>query len=449
MSDHERAVLGYPKGYPKGMSQSDRDWMWCRIQAGKQPVAKGPVHDLAQAEEIAQLLDCYWTKYKGEVHRLLTLDALAESGVHVQRLEAPADELELLLKPSQKIEPQKLDLLRIPTVRAHVDAVKELFAEYDRTSQQEYASLKPSVRSDFESKAKKRNMQPWEYYRWVRKYYFRRGITDLPARLNVIVPGIRFLGRYVGGAHPELRCVLREAEKELDKMGIKKKVAEALQTAFCFVPRPQNNLRTLSPHALGRAMDVDAKRNPHLIGSKATAVDKILEWLEGRGLAKPWRVQSTFREDLDMSVVKDREAEMLFDKMHDISESIKGFLDEYLPDWEEGRTSGKEGELEARPLLEELLKAFGALKKNKQGKLVQNKRGMKLIREMKELGLITIQIELFKALKLAGNQCGVPVRLGIEYNTAKDVMHIEVMPDIPRLPKPACLRGKGRGVRCG
>jgi len=428
-------AAGSPAGTQGGMPPAARQRLWCRIQTGDPEVLESQaVTDLSRDAEVDQVLKEYFRRYRGELRRQLVLEALERRGIHVVRTDVPAEELEVFLGTETVRGPVLTDALRIPLVRAHVDEIGELFDDYDKLVQSEYARItEPGNRKEFDGRAKEQKILPWQYYRWVRKFYFRRGITDAPARINQIVPNVRFLGRHVGGAHPDLLGILTRAERALQAMGAKAQVANSIKTAYCFVPRPKNNLVGLSPHALGRAIDIDAARNPHVTGKSATAIDSILAWLEGRGLAKPWRIKSTF-EPVNFSTTPEREAEILVEKMTDVSDSLRHFLGTYLDDWIAQTSTGKPGEAEARPLLEEFLIANGVFKPGKPQQL--NGKKLAEIQRIRRVGLITMHLELFKAMKIAG------ARLGLEFITAKDTMHFEAKPAVPGGTPPPCTRRK-------
>jgi hypothetical protein len=430
-------AAGAPVGAAGAMSPVVRKQLWCRIQAGVPEVLEQQaVSDLSRDEEVARALDRYWLRYRGELKRRIVRETLERQGVTVLRVDVPVEELESLAKPGTVREPVRSDLLTIPVVRQHVDEINKLFNDYDRLVQSEYAGIdKAAIRREFEGLAAKRGILPWQYYRWLRKFYFRRGITDPLARIEQIVPDVHFLGRRVGGAHPDLIAILARAERALHAMGVKDLVAGSITTAYSFVPRPKNNLVGLSPHALGRAIDINAARNPHVVGRSATAIDAILAWLEGRGLAKPWRMKSTF-EPVDFSTTPEHEAQILVQKMKDISDSLRHFLDTYLDDWLAETSTGKPGEVEAVPLLEEFLVANGALTQRSPRKI--NQRRLAEIQRIRQVGLITMPLELFTAMKMAG------AHLGLEFTTSKDTMHFEAKPAIPGGPPPPCTRRRPR-----
>lgn len=420
-----------------GMTPAGRQQLWCRIQAGNPEVRESqPVTDLDKDTEINRVLGDYLRRYRGELKHLLVVEALERQGEHVVRLDVPTEELEALLSTRTVREPEPTDALRIPGVSAHVDEIHKLFNDYDRLVRTEYARISaPGNRKEFDEFAKKKKILPWQYYREVRKFYIRRGIADPAARVNQIVPNVHFLGRRVGGAHPDLLRILTDVERFLQAMGAKDLVASSIKTAYCFVPRPKNNRVGLSPHALGRAIDIDAARNPHVTGTSAAAIDEILTWLEGRGLAKPWRIKSTF-EPVNFSTTPEREAEILVQKMTDISDSLRHFLDTYLDDWVAQASTGKPGEAEARPLLEDFLIANGVVKAGTGRKI--NVKRLAEIQRIRREGLITIHLELFKAMMLAG------AGLGLKFKTSKDTMHFEAKPAIPGGPPPPCTRRKPR-----
>jgi hypothetical protein len=109
------------------------------------------------------------------------------------------------------------------------------------------------------------------FYRWVRKAYLKKGITDVPGLIK-------------RGMSPELADAM-------------KKVRDAYGGAFAaggFNPRPMKSaayryrLGTVSEHGLGNAVDVESKKNPILSAADWVFVEKLAGKTVDRGL-KRWQ----------------------------------------------------------------------------------------------------------------------------------------------------------------
>jgi hypothetical protein len=329
---------------------------------------------------------------------------------------------------------QEVRAWRKSIAERQIQEVLDLYAKYDQLTAKEYSTIDEKLKPEFAGLAAKRGLTPERYYQWLRQFYVGAGISCPPKELKEINATVTFLGRSLtGGAHRDLERVLKRAEQELVDMGlargtdVRKQVSDSIrkkETIGGFVPRPQNDEDSLSLHALGRAIDIDSTWNQHLLGQKQIALDKVLAWLH---LPETERVSRVVKVG-KMSITPENEAEEAYIRMQNISEAVKSFLNNWIPSWEEARTSSvvlDERTKEAHTLLEELLFAFGAISRTKTGQ-IEIKEPMKIVKEIARVGLITIPLDLFTAVKKAGAHLGIAVRLGIEYHTTKDSMHIEV-----------------------
>jgi hypothetical protein len=282
------------------------------------------------------------------------------------------------------------------------------------------------------------------YFQWLRPYYYVAGIRNPATELNQMQTGVHFLGKYLGAAHPELVKILSKAEELLDGLHLKQVAAASVERAWAFQPRPLNNLRRLSNHALGRAVDIDPGTNPHIQGTDAKLVDEVLIFLK-----VPWRFSEPFLTK-NLSQLPEAEAATLQMKMTAISNAIQGFLKKHLTTWE--ALTQQKADLDkklrhwnespkSRPSDDEIATVTAqrdGVNRDLQAptyfyveKLVKGLGGIKKARVAKEKGLITISVLVFMAFKRAGAILNLSERSGDEYKTAKDTMHFEVLPDPP------------------
>ncbi|UVI29272.1 hypothetical protein [Paenibacillus spongiae] len=378
-------------------------------------------------------LDRYWERIQLGLDRMTALNEVTNK--YMKTIATRGTPIES--------EGSKVQVLPLSVSLAALE-IMALYAAYDELAKKEYAEIRQDLKPDFDSRAASKGMAPWQYYQWLRKYYYAKGVKNPPSEVNKIKRDFKFLGRIVtGGVHPDFEKVLRQAEQTINGYG--KEVANQISQAISnepiggFVPRPLNNEKSLSLHALGRAIDIDAPWNPHLIGNKAQAIDKILE---DAGI--PERVKEIVGRK-EVSKMDEKDAEESYEKIKKTSETVQKFLDDWLPEWEKEQQAEKqeppdnetddqkknrENREKKLKLLENLLIAFEVLKTNKKGDILRDKNGkviinvkkLQYIKLIQQKGLITIPLELYKALAKHG------AHLGIEYHEAKDIMHIELSP---------------------
>lgn len=107
------------------------------------------------------------------------------------------------------------------------------------------------------------------FYRWVRKAYHKAGVADVPALIN-------------RGTSEELKAAID---------AVKAGYGEAFRSGG-FNPRPMKSseykyrLGTISEHALGNAVDVEAARNPIISQRDWAFIEQIAELSVARGLAR-------------------------------------------------------------------------------------------------------------------------------------------------------------------
>lgn len=358
-----------------------------------------------------------------------------------------------------------------PTVRQAQYVLRALFEIYDDQCKEEFKKLKSEVKPSFNNPLaymKIKFDESWQYYQWVRPFYYREGIVDPVEALNEIeVENVKFLGHpVIGGLNPEMKDILEKAESELEAMGAADDVAKSIKSVGGFVPRPQNSpqgMTKLSNHALGQAIDIDPETNPNVQGIQAKDIDEVLNYLGVR-----YRFRETWLEASNIAQKPEAQIEAARKKIVAISDAIQKFLERWMDAWEEWEMTreGDEAKLKALKKTEDQLRAkrdksigmeksyidFQAASKNfrdaqletwAQKKkidkeddefaqyeqpfmyveiLVNALGGISEAKVYREKGLVTLPLQLFIAMKKAG------AKSGIEYEKKKDIMHFEVPP---------------------
>src|SRR5947209_8352640 len=171
--------LSYDSSYPRWLSVGEREALWKRIQTG-----------LDRNEAIREEED----KLGGDVKKLH--DLIQRLGPVIVRGEETKETKEKEKRIDEALSELKR---RANELKSRIAAINKLFGEYDKLSFDEYSEIKPELTKEFESAAKARKIAPWQYYQWLRKYYYESGFTrayEMPNFLNAITK-VRFLGRDV------------------------------------------------------------------------------------------------------------------------------------------------------------------------------------------------------------------------------------------------------------
>jgi len=330
--------------------------------------------------------------------------------------------------------------------------VEHLYWLYEQLAQTEWGALDDHVRSVFTDEARTRmpGSPGWQYYQYVRQFYFGNGIADPPTFLKSIQEHVTFLGRRVtGGAHRLLATVLGHAEKEIDQLN--KKLGKNRQTMLrawvisqsiaSFVPRSTTGKEPhWSNHAAGLAVDIDPDTNPFLRGSQAALLDRLLAWLHVAGLTprplsvtKSWLTKNVSRTTVD-------EAEALFDEATAVSDAVRGFLGTYLEAWLDrtvkqlpAPTTSPDGE--AHAFVEQMVAMWGG--RGGSRRKPEQWTGYRALARIRDRGLVTIPMALVVALKRAGEKAGTPVTWGVQWEGGKDQMHFEIpLKSVYKRPSP-------------
>lgn len=320
--------------------------------------------------------------------------------------------------------------VRIQEARSFWGALESLKRYYADMCWTEYKRINDSLKVFFRTMAKEKNFNDVHaYYAWLRTFYYRWGVRDPVAELNSnIVPG-NFLGRTYF-AHQVLVDAMKQVESEFD-------VSDPDMGDFgTFCPRPTNDHKALSLHALGRAIDFSPETNPQLAGESARVIDEILAFLQRKGQGPPWRVGSQRESICGMPdhTVADR-----YSKMKEMSGALQNFLKTTLSNWEQLR--GKKEHYEklvaglvrnkksdpidvdrGREEIYETTKDLDSEEYQLVAKLVaaMGPMGRENVRRIRDRGFITIDLRLFAAMNRAH------FNSGIEWKEQKDTMHFEI-----------------------
>ncbi|MCA9729452.1 MAG: M15 family metallopeptidase, partial [Candidatus Eisenbacteria bacterium] len=185
------------------------------------------------------------------------------------------------------------------------DALGTLLQIYDRLCRYEYERIASDLKPAFEGMSKEFKVSPpWRYYQTLRPGYRKESPDDPIAPINEVRPKLEFLGKTVWlGGHPDLAERLNRVEVWLREKGAYDEVRNALKQPHLggFVPRVIAGTTSLSNHALGRAIDIDAVTNPMLHGEGGKAIDAILDYLDGKGIKCTGRVRTSFAGFADYS----------------------------------------------------------------------------------------------------------------------------------------------------
>jgi hypothetical protein len=148
---------------------------------------------------------------------------------------------------------------------------EEVFDEEVGSAEQEWQAH-PAIHGHFNGKTPQ---QRFALYLELRPLYQQATGASNPAKwITDNIVSLTFLGRRTP-AHRDLRAPLAAAEAQLQRRGTR----PALSSFWGFVPRKMRTRNRLSNHALGRAVDIDPKTNPHIYSK-----DEILVIREATGV---------------------------------------------------------------------------------------------------------------------------------------------------------------------
>ncbi len=348
-------------------------------------------------------------------------------------------------QPRREVEVEKarpVDAIRAELgqiARSQEDKAKEiqkLYEFYNQLCEEEYNSPGKTwtqlKETEFENKG------GLNHYKYMRPFYYARGVLDPPRFLNDIVLDVKFLDEVgvTGGAHQALVDVFEGANKGLLKIPLigkllKKGVIESIPFTVTkqgkkirviggWNPRPRTDNEgkpeALSPHALGFATDIKPATNEHLKGKRAEAIDAVLNYLQSAGkFPYDYRVTKPFidYDAIEKNPDKAEEiASQMWEKLMRISAAFQGFIRENLPKHQKKQPLGPAVE----KLLAECIKQFGL------GKL----------ESIAKNGLYDEHLALVVAMVGAG------ARYGGEFKS-KDQHHFEVRNWQRRFQRPKCI----------
>jgi hypothetical protein len=280
------------------------------------------------------------------------------------------------------------------------------------------------------------------YYKYMRPFYFARGVLDPPKALRDMVHDVKFLGEVtvVNGAQRALVDVFDRAETELESFPVigkllKRSVIDSIPVTTTskgkrvrliggWNPRPrtdnQGNPEALSPHALGFATDIKPVTNEHLKGKKADAIDAVLAYLNSQGkFPENYRVKTALinYEDIEKEEGNPaKQVQMALDvwtRIKTISGAFQRFVSLNLPKHQKKQPIDPVVDT----LIVECIRQFGV---GKLEFIVKN-------------GLYDEHVLLVVAMIRAG------ARYGGEFKTTKDQHHFEVRNWQRNFVRPRCI----------
>jgi len=315
-----------------------------------------------------------------------------------------------------------------------------LYKDYDVLALSEFHELRDDIKKQFDG--------GWRGYLDLRHLYYKAGYNHPPTELNKINTRATFLGcKIAGGVHPDLEEVLKVAEAKLNGPG-----PLALNASYNFhiggfVPRGiSDNKSSLSNHALGKAIDIDAARNPQFSKNEALILDKVLTWLKAKKIEGVWWLQQynlsgpyPFSQSLTAASLPDGST-AAYREMEQNSLWIQAFLREMYPMRHQLKTQADQ----ARKFEKSIHKH------DRKGQVAPEQPGEKQAKDDIELsdnlerlitalahatpsvkpeqaikhGIISLPPQVFMAMAEAGARSG----LDPAYHHKKDSMHFEVLP---------------------
>jgi hypothetical protein len=314
------------------------------------------------------------------------------------------------------------------------DEIRALYLEYDRLCENEFLKINKELRPSFEN--------GWKTYRDLRPLYLKAGFTDPPTEVNKINPKATFLGlRIVGGVHEEFEKILKAVELKLKTPGPQDLERSYNFEIAGFVPRPiSDHKSSLSNHAIGKAIDIDAKHNPQFSHDEAVKIDRVLQWLKLQKSKGAWWLRSynltgphPFSRSLSLATNMDGSLRH-FQEMEENSAWIQCLLREMYPMRQQLKNEAQQAAKYLKPVhnsksdkltanssdeaaedavetYENVERLISALAKATPS--VKPEQAMKI-------GILTLPPKLFAAMAEAGAQSG------LEYEGKKDAMHFEV-----------------------
>lgn len=316
------------------------------------------------------------------------------------------------------------------------DEIRALYLEYDHLCEIEFLKIRKDLRASFEN--------GWKTYQNLRPLYLKAGFADPPAEVNKINANATFLGlRIIGGVHEEFEKILKAVERQLTTPG-----PQSLDQCYNFeiagfVPRPiSDNKSRLSNHAIGKAIDIDAKHNPQFSHDEAVKIDAVLQWLKRQKSKGVWWLRSynlsgpyPFSRSLSLGTNMDGSLRH-FREMEENSAWIQCFLREMYPMRKQLKNEAQQAskylkagqktkthtaDATANPsaeVAEDAVETYENLERliSALAKAIPSVKPEQAIKT----GILTLPPKLFTAMAEAGAQSG------LEYEGKKDAMHFEV-----------------------
>ncbi|HEY2947220.1 MAG TPA: M15 family metallopeptidase [Micromonosporaceae bacterium] len=300
-----------------------------------------------------------------------------------------------------------------------------------RVIRAEWSGYPAHVREVFEQIASDRKTPSLEYYRLIRASMVRAGWRD-PAGVwrQIQAPGTAtLLGLPIQhGAHSVVIDLLKAGAEDLTVAPVDANAP--IRTVNGFQPRVVENSQTLSNHAWGLALDVDATWNPYITDRQVMDVLRRHS-SENLDIAK---------DVIDRSVPNTDKLDKRYEKLSRLSKDIEEWLktavntEHALSDAvekaeEKRRLAAKSNDRTAIEKAEQAVaKARHELADSQDAQDVRilarhQQRDKDVLETWRTSGVLTLPLELIQKLRAHG------FGWGGEYENKKDFMHFELHPD--------------------
>lgn len=298
-----------------------------------------------------------------------------------------------------------------------INCIQYQIQRYEEELRIEFAGLPPNVRASFgKGSGRKRPKQPdqlaqfqeeevqlhFMHYKNIRWRYYNAGYSRPADQFLSQIEETTILGHQVaGGLHQSFKERVGDLEKELEgwQKGLASQVGKAIKSIGGFCPRTIAGKDSLSNHAYGLAIDVDAPWNPHVKGPKTIAVLKEVTGYDF-GAADPAVLTALTPPQIPKLDV----LAQINGRMQQASELFRNWLRSALPLYLQ-RVSVTNSKMSDDAKIEDLLKEVS----------------LDDLKHWADRGIQTIPLPFAAAMGKLG------FRWGAEYRTSKDIMHFELL----------------------
>jgi len=313
-----------------------------------------------------------------------------------------------------------------------------VWEDYQKEVRREWERLPGWIRVSFDFDAKEKKAwadvaadeRRFHFYLAARPLYYQAGYSRPADQIFLKLSQPKFLDREVGGGVSESFAeALAEAEKLLIRWNspLTRMSSLDFKQIYGFVPRFIAGSTTLSNHAFGLAVDIDAATNPHLKegekGPSAMVFD-VLKKITGYDFGQSFTSGNLPPVD---------RARAIHQQQQEASQKLQAWLYAHIPDYISMARSQAGAPKPRDPLWKEdeftrSLPTQTTLEAIDVRSLVTG-YSLDGVKTWAREGIQTVPIDLAAALMEVG------MRWGSEYDHSKDVMHFEQNPASKFLPK--------------